>query len=147
MSFLNGCKFYNVLLTKKLKIVLIEKYDVSHKILNELANLESRHILFAIMKYSKSVKAISTNSNIFRYVNRFFKRVVGWQRVPQGCPSSQIEKKPIQTTSKTQMEKKSNKTVSKQSNRKEINWDNFKTIQIEKKSVKTKSGHPNRVIR
>lgn len=64
VSFLNDCEFYNVLLTKKPKIVLTEKYDVSHKILNELANLESRHILFAIMKYSKSVKVISREQKI-----------------------------------------------------------------------------------
>lgn len=59
VSFLNDCEFYRVLLTKKPKITLTEKYDVSHKVLNELTNLESRHILFAIMKHSKSVKAIS----------------------------------------------------------------------------------------
>ena len=64
VSFLNDCEFCHVLLTKKPKITLTEKYDVSHKILNELTNLESRHILFAIMKRSKSVKAISREQKI-----------------------------------------------------------------------------------
>lgn len=64
MSFLNDCLSYNFLLTGKPKISLVEKYDVSNKILNELVNLESRHVLFAIMKYPKSIKAISTEQKI-----------------------------------------------------------------------------------
>ena len=51
-------------MTGKPKISLVEKYDVSNKILNELVNLESRHVLFAIMKYPKSIKAISAEQKI-----------------------------------------------------------------------------------
>lgn len=49
---------------KKPKILLAEKYDISNKILNELANLESRHILFATMKQPKSVQDISREQKI-----------------------------------------------------------------------------------
>ena len=52
------------MLTGKPKISLVEKYDVSNKILNELTNLESRHVLFAIMKYPKSIKVISAEQKI-----------------------------------------------------------------------------------
>jgi len=52
------------LLIKKPKILLAEKYDISNKILNELTNLESRHILFATMKQPKSVQDISREQKI-----------------------------------------------------------------------------------
>ena len=43
---------------------LVKKYDISQKILNELVHLESRHILFAIMKYPKSIQDISRDQKI-----------------------------------------------------------------------------------
>ena len=49
---------------KKPKILLAEKYDISNKILKELTNLESRHILFAIMKQPKSIQDISREQKI-----------------------------------------------------------------------------------
>ena len=49
---------------KKQKILLAKKYDISHKILNELTHLESRHILFATMKYPKSIQDISREKRI-----------------------------------------------------------------------------------
>ena len=52
------------MLTGKPKISHVEKYDVSNKILNEITNLESRHVLFAIMEYPKSIKAISAEQKI-----------------------------------------------------------------------------------
>ena len=64
MSFLNDHYLYNFLLIKKQKVMLTEKYDISNKILNELTNLESRHILFAIMEHPKSIKAISREQKI-----------------------------------------------------------------------------------
>ncbi len=56
--------FHYFLLIKKTKVLLAEKYDISHKILNELANLESRHILFATMKSPKSIQDISRKQKI-----------------------------------------------------------------------------------
>lgn len=44
--------------------MLAEKYDISNKILNELTNLESRHILFATMKQPKSIQDISSEQKI-----------------------------------------------------------------------------------
>ena len=49
---------------EKQKILLAEKYDISNKILKELTNLESRHILFGIMKYPKSIQDISREQKI-----------------------------------------------------------------------------------
>jgi len=49
---------------KKPKILLAEKYDISNKILKEFTNLESRHILFGIMKHPKSVQEISREQKI-----------------------------------------------------------------------------------
>ena len=74
MNFLNDCGFYNFLLTGKPKILLAEKYDVSNKILNEITHLESRHILFAIMKYPKSVKEISAEQKI--PLSSVYKRII-----------------------------------------------------------------------
>ena len=45
-------------------MLLAGKYDISQKILKELANLESRHILFAIMKSHKSIQDISREQKI-----------------------------------------------------------------------------------
>jgi len=53
-----------MLLAKKPKVPLTKKYDISQKILNELVHLESRHILFAIMKYPKSIQDISKEQKI-----------------------------------------------------------------------------------
>ena len=49
---------------KKSKILLAEKYDISQKILKELANFESRHILFATIKHPKSIKDIAKEQKI-----------------------------------------------------------------------------------
>jgi predicted transcriptional regulator len=49
---------------KKPKILLAEKYDISNKILKELTNLESRHILFATMNPPKSIQDISREQKI-----------------------------------------------------------------------------------
>ena len=49
---------------KKLKLSLVEKYDISHKVFNELADLESRHILFAIIEKPKRIKEISKELHI-----------------------------------------------------------------------------------
>ena len=43
---------------------LVKKYDISQKILNELVHLESRHILFSIMKHPKSIQDISREQKI-----------------------------------------------------------------------------------
>ncbi|WP_148680153.1 hypothetical protein [Nitrosopumilus maritimus] len=51
-------------MTKKLRPLLVEKYDISHKIFNELANLESRHILFSIIKKPKTTQEISKELKI-----------------------------------------------------------------------------------
>jgi predicted transcriptional regulator len=51
-------------LIKKSKILLAAKYDISNKILKELTNLESRHILFGIMKHPKSIQEISKEQKI-----------------------------------------------------------------------------------
>ena len=51
-------------LAKKLKLSLIEKYDISHKIFKELANLESRYILFSIIKKPKTIQEISKEVKI-----------------------------------------------------------------------------------
>jgi len=45
-------------------VSLIKKYDISQKILNELVHLESRHILFSIMKHPKSIQDISREQKI-----------------------------------------------------------------------------------
>lgn len=49
---------------KKSKILLTDKYDISQKILKELANFESRHILFATIKNPKSIQEISHEQKI-----------------------------------------------------------------------------------
>ena len=51
-------------MAKKLKLSLVEKYDISHKILNELVDLESRHILFSIIKEPKKIQDISKEMKI-----------------------------------------------------------------------------------
>ena len=43
---------------------MIQKYDITHKILNLLLDLESRHILFSIIKEPKTAQEISTESKI-----------------------------------------------------------------------------------
>jgi hypothetical protein len=55
---------FTVFIDKKPKVLLVEKYDISHKILKELTNLESRHMLFATMKYLKSIQDISREQKI-----------------------------------------------------------------------------------
>jgi len=45
-------------LARKNTLVLVEKYDISYKIFNELANLEARHILFSIIKKPKRAQEI-----------------------------------------------------------------------------------------
>ncbi len=52
------------MLIKKSKVLFANKYDISQKILKELANFESRHILFATMKHHKSLQDISREEKI-----------------------------------------------------------------------------------
>ena len=56
--------FYYFLLIKKSKVLLAGKYDISQKMLKELANFESRHILFATLKHPKSIQDISHEEKI-----------------------------------------------------------------------------------
>jgi hypothetical protein len=42
----------------------IKKYDVDQKIIHELTNLESRHILFSIVKQAKTPSEISNANKI-----------------------------------------------------------------------------------
>ncbi|WP_182126964.1 MULTISPECIES: hypothetical protein [Nitrosopumilus] len=51
-------------MAKKLRPLLVEKYDISHKIFNELINLESRHILFSIIKKPKRIQEIAKELKI-----------------------------------------------------------------------------------
>ena len=51
-------------MAKKVTPRLVEKYDISHKIFNELANLESRHILFSIIKKPKRAQDIAKDEKI-----------------------------------------------------------------------------------
>ena len=44
--------------------MLIEKYDISHKVFNELVDLESRHILFSIINKPKKIQEISKELKI-----------------------------------------------------------------------------------
>lgn len=41
-------------MVKKVIPLLVEKYDIANKILRELVDLESRHILFSIIKKTKN---------------------------------------------------------------------------------------------
>lgn len=54
----------NFLLVKKSQVLLASKYDISQKILKELTNFESRHILFATIKHPKSIQDISQEEKI-----------------------------------------------------------------------------------
>ena len=51
-------------MAKKLRPLLVEKYDISHKVLKELTNLESRHILFSIIKKPKKIQEIAEELKI-----------------------------------------------------------------------------------
>ena len=51
-------------MAKKVTPRLVEKYDISHKVFNELANLESRHILFSIIKKPKRAQDIAKETKI-----------------------------------------------------------------------------------
>lgn len=51
-------------MAKKLRPLLVEKYDISHKIFNELVDLEARHILFSIIKKPKRAQEISKELKI-----------------------------------------------------------------------------------
>jgi predicted transcriptional regulator len=51
-------------LIRKSNVLLADKFDISQKILKELANLESRHILFSIMKHPKSIQDIGKEQKI-----------------------------------------------------------------------------------
>ena len=44
--------------------MLADKYDISQKILKELVNFESRHILFATIKHPKTIQEISLEQKI-----------------------------------------------------------------------------------
>ena len=52
------------MLIKKSNVLLADKYDISQKILKELANFESRHILFSIIKRPKRSQDISHEQKI-----------------------------------------------------------------------------------
>ena len=52
------------MLIKKSKVLLTEKYDISQKIFKELAHLQSRYILFSIMKHPKSIQDIAKEHKI-----------------------------------------------------------------------------------
>ena len=51
-------------MAKKLNPLLVEKYDISHKVLNELADLESRHILFSMIDKPKKAQEIAKEVKI-----------------------------------------------------------------------------------
>jgi predicted transcriptional regulator len=53
-------------MVKKIRPLLIEKYDIAQKILYQLTDLESRYILFSIIKKPKTVKEISKERKIPR---------------------------------------------------------------------------------
>lgn len=55
---------YGYHMVTKLKPSLIEKYDISQKIFSELVNLESRYILFSIIKKPKTILEISKETKI-----------------------------------------------------------------------------------
>ena len=55
---------HKLLLAKESRVYLIKKYDISQKILNELVHLESRHILFSMMKHRKSIQDICREQKI-----------------------------------------------------------------------------------
>lgn len=49
---------------KKSNVLLADKYDISQKIFKELVNVESRHILFSIMKQPKSILDVAKEQKI-----------------------------------------------------------------------------------
>ncbi|WP_428324605.1 hypothetical protein [Nitrosopumilus sp.] len=49
---------------KKLHPLLVEKYDISHKVFKELVDLESRHILFSMINEPKRIQDISKELKI-----------------------------------------------------------------------------------
>ncbi|MCV0431492.1 hypothetical protein [Nitrosopumilus sp.] len=49
---------------KKINVLETEKFDITHKILKILSDLESRHILFSIINKSKSVQEIAKELKI-----------------------------------------------------------------------------------
>jgi predicted transcriptional regulator len=51
-------------MSKKITPLLVEKYNITNKILKEFADLESRHILFSIIKKPKTVQEISKDLKI-----------------------------------------------------------------------------------
>jgi len=51
-------------MSKKITPLLVEKYDITNRILKEFADLESRHILFSIIKKPKTVQEISKDLKI-----------------------------------------------------------------------------------
>ena len=64
LVFLYFIQIQNSCMTKKLLPLLVEKYDISHKIFNELIDLEARHILFSIIKKPKRSQEISKELKI-----------------------------------------------------------------------------------
>jgi predicted transcriptional regulator len=51
-------------LVKKPTRTQLEKYDINQKIFQELAHLESRHIIFSIIKKAKTAEEISDHVKI-----------------------------------------------------------------------------------
>ena len=64
LGFLNSRKIQSFCMSKKITPLLVEKYDITHRILKEFADLESRHILFSIIKKPKTVQEISKDLKI-----------------------------------------------------------------------------------
>ncbi|WP_299290106.1 DUF742 domain-containing protein [Nitrosopumilus sp.] len=51
-------------MVKKLTPALVDKYDIAQKMLKQLANLESRTVLFSIIKKQETVSEISKKTEI-----------------------------------------------------------------------------------
>ena len=77
----------------------------------------------------------------------FSKKGSGGQRLPQGSPSSQIERDKLSKFPKIQIETKSIQNISKNPGRNENNRNQlriFPQVQITKESIKNLSTNPNR---
>lgn len=74
MVFLNDRHALDFLLVRKSQVLLANKYDISQKILKELSNFESRHILFATLKHPRSILDISRKEKI--PISSVYKRIL-----------------------------------------------------------------------
>lgn len=64
LVFLYHSFFRNFYLQKKLYPLLVEKYDISQKVLKQLSNLEYRTVLFSIIESPLTVTEISNKNKI-----------------------------------------------------------------------------------